>query len=770
MVLLKRMMGIFLCAVIVITLFSFSVNAANIEKEKVYKPLDLVVVVDSSGSMVDSDKSRTALAAVKMLVNMMPAEDSRVGVVGFNTKAKVLTKDAKGKDALLSLDSLNNVVTIKKEVDDVIYDGGTGIGNAIFKATELLKQNRSDTRAQAIILFTDGINDFGNDVIALSKCDENETSALLWAKNESCPIYCVGYDYIMENGISSMGKNGEGLKKLKNISSTTQGKFKSINSINEIEQLLIEFLADVCDLNYKTVATIPGDGGKHECLIPVSPSVVEANIRIAGGNDHSIEKGKIRLLDPDGIEIELKNSGNVRFDVDATAASIKIIMPKTGKWHLIVSGIKGDDIHVGLLEHFKMNLSSRIILPEGNPKGIAYTGDKVGVETRLTYDNVDLTDTAIYDAVKSAVAVCVPRANPENKKTINLKRNGLSFTGSFTIPQDCYYDITIRLDWDTVYREDTLEIQSSNKPPVIRGEIPDVKLNKKKTVVLNDIYQYVSDAENDKITASISSITSPDTADIVINGNDLTVTGKKMSSTVVTVAFSDTQGNVVEADFSVKVNDPVVWILLALFILLCAAVAVFVPYFSYLKTLKIKGNLYLTKIDFCESKDDFDEPVSFDFTDSDEGESIETYEDALSISMDMFYRNKKMRNVSGLISKTIDLFKGSELGTSQYNAKAVLLGKTAKELMAGIEKSKITGVPNGSEFTVKVNKKTPYLTVNKSRKGTKVTSGKKLELCFSVKRDSSSTRNKSYIKLYYYFVSNVYNRKVPNVYKRKNKR
>ena len=93
-----------------------------------------------------------------------------------------------------------------------------------------------------------------------------------------------------------MGKNGEGLKKLKNISSATQGKFKSINNIEEIEQLLIEFLADVCDLNYTTVATIPGDGGKHECKIPVSPSVVEANIRIAGGNENSIANGKIRLF------------------------------------------------------------------------------------------------------------------------------------------------------------------------------------------------------------------------------------------------------------------------------------------------------------------------------------------------------------------------------------------------------------------------------------------------------------------------------------------
>lgn len=762
MVRFNKMVVVLLCITIAITSLSVSVCAGEIENEKTYKPLDLVVVLDSSGSMKESDKDRTALAAVRMLVNMMPAEDSKVGVVGFNKTATVLTKDAKGNNALLSLDSLTDVATIKKNVSDVVYNGGTGIGNAVFEATELLKANTSDERAQAVILFTDGVNDFGNDAIALSNCEENEASALLWAKKNNCPIYCVGYDYIKSDGTSSMGKNGEGLKKLKNISSTTQGKFKSINSIDEIEQLLIEFLADVCDLNYTTVATIPGDGGKHECKIPVSPSVVEANIRIAGGNENSIANGKIQLFDPDGNEIELRNSGNVRFDTDATAASIKVTMPKTGEWMLVVEGIKGDDIHVGLLEHFKMNLTSTITLPEGNPDGIAYSNDEVGIKTWLTYDGQNLNDEAIYSAVKSATAVCVPRANPENKKIIQLQRDGLSFVGSFVIPQDCFYDITIRLDWDTVYREDTLEIQSSNKPLFIKSELPDVKVNKNKTVTLSDIYQYVDDDEKDKITASISSISSPGVADVDINGDDLIFTGKKMSSSLVTIAFTDEQGNTVETTLKIKVNDPLVWITLILLILLGIAIAIIVPYVSYLKSLKIRGKLYLTQIDFCESNDDYDEPVSFDFTDEDGYEGIEAYEDALYIPMDRFYRKKNKRTIDGLISETLDLFRGCELDTPQYNAKSTLIGNIAKELMVGVEKSKIVGVPNGSSFTIKINKKTPYLTVNKSSKGANISNGKKMELCFKMKRDSSSSRNKNYIKLHYYFVSPVRERKSKN--------
>ena len=749
-----KLTALVLCLIIVLTSFCLSAGAVDMEKERVYKPLDLVVVLDSSGSMVDSDPDRTALAAVRMLVNMMPAGDSKIGVISFNREATVITKNASGKATLLGLNSLSDVATIKKNVSDVVYRGATGIGNAVIEATELLAANDNHDRAKAIILFTDGVNDFGNDVIALSKCEENEANAIMWAKKNDCPIYSVGYDYILDDGTSSMGKEGEGLKKLENIASQTNGKFKAINSIAEIHQLLIEFLADVCDLNYTTVATIPGDGGKHECIIPVSPNVVEANVRIAGGDGSAIGSDKIKLFDPDGNQIELRNSGNVRFDTDAAAASVKITMPKTGEWLLVVEGITGEDIHVGLLEHFKMNLTSVLSLPDGNPEGVAYTNDEVGIRAWLTYDGKDLNDEALYAAVKSATAVCVPRTNPENKKIVTLARDGYAFTGSFVIPQDCCYDITVRLDWETVYREDTLEIQSSNKPLYQAGEFPGVvKVNKNKTATLTDIYQYVQDDENDKITASISSVSSPNTADVSISGNDLIVTGRKMSSSVVTVEFADANGNTVSFDVKVKVNNPLVWILLALIIIAGAAVALLVPYLSYKKSLRIRGTLYLAKVEGCTTEDDYENVVTFDFTDEDGCEGLEGYENALSISMDRYYRKKEKRTVKGLISETLDLFKYCEPETQEYEARSLLNGKLARDLMVGTEKSKIIGTPNGGSFTVKLHKKTPFLTANKSRKSPSIHKNKLMELCFRV------SGKPDYIKLQYYFVSPVHERK-----------
>ena len=589
----KKRLGALCASLLLLFLCAVNCFAKEVENEKVYKPLDLVVIVDSSGSMNTSDANRTALDAVRMLVNMMPAKDSRVGIVGFNTEAKVLTKAPSGEDALISLDDFTGVETIRTDVSTIVYSGGTGIGNAVKAATDLLKNNSDDDHTKAIILFTDGVNDFGYDRIALSACEDNEVDSIKWAKRNNCYIYCVGYDYVTSSGESSMGAGGEGIKKLQNIADSTGGVCKAINSISDIEQLLIEFLADVCDLNYKTITTIPGDGGFHECIIPVSPSVIEANIRIAGGGTNAIKDGKIRLYDPSGKEVKLANSGNVRFDADATAASIKVMMPKAGDWRLAVEGISGEDIHVGLLEHFKMNLTSQLIFPDGNPDGVAYTNDVIGIKTWLTYEDAALENDEIYDAVTSATAVCVSRANKNDRKTITLIRDGRSFTGSFVIPEDSYYDITIRLDWDTVYREDTLTVMSSNTPVKLVKDIDDIKVNKGKTVTLDNIYQYVYDEENDPIEVSLKSVTTTGVVDINFIGDKVDITGTKgwWAKTLVTLEFKDAQGNTVETSFKVSVGDPwaVVFIVSILLVLLFAVFSIL--YVLYKKTFKVRGKI-----------------------------------------------------------------------------------------------------------------------------------------------------------------------------------
>lgn len=554
----KGIIAIIVCAIIL--LFPLTINAADITNEREYKPLDLVVVIDASGSMNNADPERAVLSAVRMVANMMPAEDSRIGVISFNTDVNVLTRDSSNKPALLPLIEYSNLENVRTNVAGVVYEHYTAIGNALYEATKLLSEKSDDSRERVIMLFGDGMTELATEAKEL-ECNNNESKAIQWARDNNCRIYCAGYDYVY-NGISSMGANGEGLSKFTNIAGATGGLFAQCEKMSDAEQWFINFLADAIDLLYVEKDKFPGDGGAHESDIPISPSVTEMNIRISYKDRSQITDDSITLVDPKGNVVQLVNKDSVRFDIDATAASIKIIRPLAGTWKLKVHGITGDEIKIGVLEHYKMNLTTQFEFPDEHP-GVAYAGDTIKVNAWLTYNGEVLTDPELYSSVKKAEATFVSRADADNPKVITLSQvEPNRFSGDFTVSKDSYYDVLIRLDWDAVYRENTMTIQSSNKALELVRDINDVVVIKGRDLYIDNLAAYTQDFENDSIEPSVSTVLDPDVADVKLVKDRLVISGKKMSSTLVTVKFTDAQHNIVSTTFKVTVLN--LWFLIGM--------------------------------------------------------------------------------------------------------------------------------------------------------------------------------------------------------------
>ena len=592
-----RIKTIILCFIIILNISVINVSAADIDGEAKYKPLDMVVVIDTSGSMNYSDSTHMTSSAINMLVNMMPAEDSKIGIVTFNTKPTALTIDSAGNPTLLELSNFDNVKNVKQKVSEIAYKGDTGIGNAIKMATDMLDmQPKDDSRQKAVILFTDGLDDFGADQLSLARCKENQSSAVQWATDNTCPIYCIGYNYRTSSGANSMGKNGEGITKLESISKPTGGQAKAIEKINDIEDMFINMLANICDLHYRQIETVPGDGQRHEVHISVSPEVIEANIRITCPTKEALSNGKIELYNPKNEKVLLQNGNGVRYDIDATAASIKVLSPKTGSWNLILDGIKGEEIKIGLLEHYELGIVSKLSLPASNPPDVAYIGDSIGVSTYLTTDGKRITDNAIYETVNVSRVIVTPRANPDKQLTYTLSFDGSQYTGLFEISEDSVYDVVIEIGSDSFIRTDQLTIQSSNHPLILDKDIENVKLNKKKQITIDDIYTYVSDPENDEITAEITNSTDPDMADVRIDNDKIIINGLGWGATNVTVTYKDAQGNTVDTVFKVSVKDPVMLsVYIGLFILAVILILLLL-YWLYRKTFRITGKIRVAKL------------------------------------------------------------------------------------------------------------------------------------------------------------------------------
>lgn len=111
--------------------------------------LDLVLVLDSSGSMFGNLQAQQKIAA-KALVDSLPTASTSVAIVEFDS----------GTSTLIGLTALNtaaNIAAIKAAIDLVDASGGTTIGAGIDQAAGILTgADATAGRSQQMVVLSDG--------------------------------------------------------------------------------------------------------------------------------------------------------------------------------------------------------------------------------------------------------------------------------------------------------------------------------------------------------------------------------------------------------------------------------------------------------------------------------------------------------------------------------------------------------------------------------------------------------------------------------------
>ena len=116
-----------------------------------YDKLDVVLVLDSSGSMGDDNKLTDLKAAARDLVNtLMTDGTNQVGVVEFGTNVKRTHKLTTNKN------------DVNRFINRMSADGGTNIQQAIESANTILKDGKRNDAQQIVIILTDGVPTFFN--------------------------------------------------------------------------------------------------------------------------------------------------------------------------------------------------------------------------------------------------------------------------------------------------------------------------------------------------------------------------------------------------------------------------------------------------------------------------------------------------------------------------------------------------------------------------------------------------------------------------------
>ena len=107
--------------------------------------VNLVLLVDTSGSMNSGDKLQLVQATLRMLADQL-REDDRVSIVTYAGSASVPLSEAKG----------NETTKILAAIDAMRARGSTAGAAGIQTAYDLARRNVRDGAVSRVLLFTDG--------------------------------------------------------------------------------------------------------------------------------------------------------------------------------------------------------------------------------------------------------------------------------------------------------------------------------------------------------------------------------------------------------------------------------------------------------------------------------------------------------------------------------------------------------------------------------------------------------------------------------------
>lgn len=302
--------------------------------------IDVILAIDTSGSMRTTDPERIALEAAMLFMDMMETRHSRIGIIGFSSEVH----------SVMPLTPINDPVirnTIRETVSAFEYQGWTDIGKALRYAAQMLLDDPEPENSPMILLFTDGrieLPDWYERSIEISYDDA------WWAVDnvgDFAAIYTIGLNY----------DNTLNIEFLEEIANRTSAASYIIEQAALLPQIFNAIFASHIRSSITELATFIADGEAFvDVIIPIpSPFVAEANIIML--STQPIDS--IRLFSPDGNEVYFDDYMYTLTTANRYSMA-KIISPMVGDWLLSVRGLPEDYITVNLIYNYDVDVSFSI--------------------------------------------------------------------------------------------------------------------------------------------------------------------------------------------------------------------------------------------------------------------------------------------------------------------------------------------------------------------------------------------------------------------------
>ncbi len=372
--------------------------------------LDIVFVIDDTRSMKQNDPNRLSADALRQFVDILPRTGDQVGIVTY-------ALDVLEKMSLREIRDDNDKQEIKDFAAKKITQEGrcTDTAAGLAQAAEYLDLYRREGCKQAIILITDGENDFSG----VSRTAADSDAVLQTVLARDYPVYAIGLN---------AGSAGGWREYITNITSSTGGAAYFPSTSGELGDIFLDIQSTLLGTSSSTIITDITADEFTPVSIDIPDNVFEANIQI----NHS-QPIETRLTAPDGSQAALDSPGVVVSD-GASYTNIKLLSPEQGGWTLALKGTTAEKVKINLIYNYEITVE---LTAEQRGGSVAFTA-------RLRGRDDYITDKAWYSEASASISL-------KTATSTGSKAYSMTNVGSF-------FELTLDLD-DGDY-EATAEIGS----------------------------------------------------------------------------------------------------------------------------------------------------------------------------------------------------------------------------------------------------------------------------------------------------------------------
>lgn len=258
--------------------FSLKTGAAG---RQAGRPLNLVLLLDNSGSMERADRVRIIRAALRVLAAQLQPQD-RLSIVTFARTARLFADGVSGDKA----------AEITEQVAGLTPEGGTNLGDAMNLAYQTAARHYLANGVNRVVLMTDGAANLGDvDPDSLKQKVEAQ-------RKQGIALDCfgIGWEGFNDDLLEVLSRNGD-------------GRYAFLNSPEEA----------ATDFAGKLAGALQVAASDVKVQVEFNPRRV-TSYRQIGYAKHQLTKEQFRDNTVDAAEIAAQEAGNALYTVEANPA------------------------------------------------------------------------------------------------------------------------------------------------------------------------------------------------------------------------------------------------------------------------------------------------------------------------------------------------------------------------------------------------------------------------------------------------------------------